>query len=145
MKKIAIIIPSRERSHKIKKLHSLWFNTLDEKISTDCIIALDEDNECTYERLPNFIYEIVKFANEYNQLIEYCNNQLITISYTLGMSVSTIIYEDYSYNSKSNKFTLNEYNKIKNGAGAGPGLGLGAGVEKKENNEEASCIYINNK
>jgi hypothetical protein len=53
------------------------------------------------------------------------------------MSVSTIIYEDYSYNSKSNKFTLNEYNKIKNG--------LAYGLEKKENNEEASCSYINNK
>jgi hypothetical protein len=88
-----------------------------------------------------FIYEIVKLANEYNQLIEYCNNQLITISYTLGMSVSTIIYEDYSYNSKSNKFTLNEYNKIKNGVGSG----LGPVVEKKTNNEEASCSYINNK
>jgi len=89
-----------------------------------------------------FIYEIVKFANEYNQLIEYCNNQLITISYTLGMSVSTIIYDDYSYNSKSNKFTLNEYNKIKVALALAP-----AHVpvpEKKETNEEASCSYINN-
>jgi hypothetical protein len=86
-----------------------------------------------------FIYEIVKLTNEYNQLIEYCNNQLITISYTLGMSVSTIIYEDYSYNSKSNKFTLNEYNKIKNA------LVSGAGLEKKEAIQEASCSYINNK
>jgi hypothetical protein len=86
-----------------------------------------------------FIYEIVKLTNEYNQLIEYCNNQLITISYTLGMSVSTIIYEDYSYNSKSNKFTLNEYNKIKNA------IVSGSGLEKKEAIQEASCSYINNK
>jgi hypothetical protein len=91
----------------------------------------------TVNLIVTFIYEIVKLANEYNQLIEYCNNQLITISYTLGMSVSTIIYEYYSYNSKSNKFTLNEYNKIKNGPVYG--------VEKKEANEEASCSYINNK
>jgi len=87
-----------------------------------------------------FIYEIVKFANEYNQLIEYCNNQLITISYTLGMSVSTIIYDDYSYNSKSNKFTLNEYNKIKVVLAPAPV----PVPEKKETNEEASCSYINN-
>jgi hypothetical protein len=87
-----------------------------------------------------FIYEIVKFANEYNQLIEYCNNQLITISYTLGMSVSTIIYDDYSYNSKSNKFTLNEYNKIK--VALAPASV--SAPEKKETNEEASCSYINN-
>lgn len=76
MKKIAIIIPSRERSHKIKKLHSLWFNTLDEKISTDCIIALDEDNECTYERLPNFIYEIVKPHPENIRGVTYPLNQV---------------------------------------------------------------------
>jgi hypothetical protein len=59
------------------------------------------------------------------------------------MSVSTIIYEDYSYNSKSNKFTLNEYNKIKNGPGPGPGPG--PDLEKKEALEEPSCSYINNK
>jgi hypothetical protein len=55
------------------------------------------------------------------------------------MSVSTIIYEDYSYNSKSNKFTLNEYNKIKNA------IVSGSGLEKKEAIQEASCSYINNK
>ena len=80
----------------------------------------------------SFIYKIVKLINEYNQLIEYCNNQLITISYTLGLSVSTIIFEDYSYNSKSNKFTLNEYNKIK------------IALEKKEDVGGASCSYIDN-
>ena len=80
----------------------------------------------------SFIYKIVKLINEYNQLIEYCNNQLITISYTLGLSVSTIIFEDYSYNSKSNKFTLSDYNKIK------------FAPEKKEVVGEASCSYIDN-
>ena len=79
----------------------------------------------------SFIHKIVKLINEYNQLIEYCNNQLITISYTLGLSVSTIIFEDYSYNSKSNKFTLSDYNKIK------------IALEKKEV-PQASCSYIDN-
>lgn len=80
----------------------------------------------------SFIHKIVKLINEYNQLIEYCNNQLITISYTLGLCVSTIIFEDYSYNSKSNKFTLSDYNKIK------------AAPEKKEDVGGASCSYIDN-
>jgi hypothetical protein len=84
----------------------------------------------------SFIYKIVKLINEYNQLIEYCNNQLITISYTLGLSVSTIIFEDYSYNSKSNKFTLSDYNKIK--------TAHGPPSEKKEVVGEASCSYIDN-
>ena len=79
----------------------------------------------------SFIHKIVKLINEYNQLIEYCNNQLITISYTLGLSVSTIIFEDYSYNSKSNKFTLSDYNKIK------------IALEKKEV-PQGSCSYIDN-
>jgi hypothetical protein len=86
----------------------------------------------------SFIYKIVKLVNEYNQLIEYCNNQLITISYTLGLSVSTIVFEDYSYNNKSNKFTLSEYNKIK--LSHGPVLE----PEKKEALQEASCSYIDN-
>ena len=30
MKKIAIIIPTRERPHKIKALHDVWFEFLDE-------------------------------------------------------------------------------------------------------------------
>ena len=55
MKQIAIIIPTRERSHKIKKLNDEWFSLLNNNISTDCIVALDEDNENTYERLPGFI------------------------------------------------------------------------------------------
>jgi len=58
-KKMAIIIPSRERSHKIKKLHEQWFNVTDPSIETDCFIVLDTDNESTYERLPGFIYRIV--------------------------------------------------------------------------------------
>jgi hypothetical protein len=92
----------------------------------------------------SFIHKIVKLFNEYNQLIEYCNNQLITISYTLGLCVSTIIFDDYSYASKSNKFTLSDYNKIKNAHGPipdpGPDPGPGPGPS-----EEASCSYIDNK
>ena len=96
----------------------------------------------------SFIQEIVKFLNEYNKLIEYCNNQLITISYTLGLSVSTIIFEDYSYISKSNKFTLTEYNKIKIAPAiphAIPDAIPDPAPEKKETLQEASCSYINNK
>jgi hypothetical protein len=136
----AIYKNDNERKKNVEKLNVY------ELLSVVGIERFNELNEyfkfksgLTVNLIVTFIYEIIKLTNEYNQLIEYCNNQLITISYTLGMSVSTIIYEDYSYNSKSNKFTLNEYNKIKNGAGAVYGL------EKKENNEEASCSYINNK
>jgi hypothetical protein len=85
----------------------------------------------------SFIHKIVKLFNEYNQLIEYCNNQLITISYTLGLCVSTIIFDDYSYASKSNKFTLSDYNKIKNAHGPIPDPEPGP-------SEEASCSYIDN-
>ena len=136
----AIYRNDNERKKNVEKLNVY------ELLSVVGIERFNELNEyfkfrsaLTVNLIVTFIYEIVKLLNEYNQLIEYCNNQLITISYTLGMSVSTIIYEDYSYNSKSNKFTLNEYNKIKNG------LGPVAVVEKKEALEEASCSYINNK
>ena len=60
MKQIAILIPSRNRNDKIKRLHNLWFEYIDKSIITDCIIILDEDNEHTYTRMPGFIYEIVK-------------------------------------------------------------------------------------
>jgi hypothetical protein len=58
-KKMAIIIPTRERSHKIKKLHEQWYNVTDPSVETDCFIVLDTDNQSTYERLPGFIYRIV--------------------------------------------------------------------------------------
>jgi hypothetical protein len=136
----AIYKNDNERKKNVEKLNVY------ELLSVVGIERFNELNEyfkfksgLTVNLIVTFIYEIIKLTNEYNQLIEYCNNQLITISYTLGMSVSTIIYEDYSYNSKSNKFTLNEYNKIKNG------VVVAYGLEKKEDNEEASCSYINNK
>jgi hypothetical protein len=90
----------------------------------------------------SFIHKIVKLFNEYNQLIEYCNNQLITISYTLGLCVSTIIFDDYSYISKSNKFTLSDYNKIKNAHGP---THLPDPDPDPDPSEEASCSYIDNK
>ena len=58
-KEIAIIIPTRERSHKIQNLHKTWFELLDTTITTDCIIVLDEDNQDTYPRLDGFIYHVV--------------------------------------------------------------------------------------
>lgn len=62
-KEIAIIIPTRERPHKIQNLHKIWFELLDTSITTDCIIVLDEDNQHTYPRLDGFIYHIVNGSN----------------------------------------------------------------------------------
>lgn len=129
----AIYRNDNERKKNVEKLNVY------ELLSVVGIERFNELNEyfkfksgLTVNLIVSFIYKIVKFINEYNQLIEYCNNQLITISYTLGLSVSTIIFEDYSYNSKSNKFTLSDYNKIK------------AAPEKKEDVGGASCSYIDN-
>ena len=60
MNKIAIFIPTRDRNHKIEKLHTFWFEYTDPSVKTDCIIVLDEDNEHTYTRMPGFIYTVVK-------------------------------------------------------------------------------------
>lgn len=57
--KIAIIIPTRERAHKISALHEAWFSFLDPTCKTDCIIVLDDDDEHTYPRLDGFIYKVV--------------------------------------------------------------------------------------
>jgi len=80
MKHIAILIPSRDRNYKIERLHSLWFQHIDNTIITDCIIVLDEDNEHTYTRMPGFKYEVVKSNGKrgvtfpINQAaIKYCN------------------------------------------------------------------------
>ncbi len=59
MKKIAIFIPTRDRPHKINKIHKFWFELTDTSVETDCIVVLDEDNQDKYPRLPNFIYEVV--------------------------------------------------------------------------------------
>lgn len=129
----AIYRNDNERKKNVEKLNVY------ELLSVVGIERFNELNEyfkfksgLTVNLIVSFIYKIIKLINEYNQLIEYCNNQLITISYTLGLSVSTIIFEDYSYNSKSNKFTLSDYNKIK------------IAPEKKEVLGEASCSYIDN-
>jgi hypothetical protein len=57
-KQIAILIPTRERSHKIDALHTQWFKMLDTSIITDCIIILHKDDEHTYPRLDGFIYYV---------------------------------------------------------------------------------------
>ena len=78
---MCILIPSRQRNHKIKELHDIWEKNLDKSIKTDCIILLDEDDEKNYDRLPNFKYKIVKpngkrgVTYPLNQgAIEYCNH-----------------------------------------------------------------------
>jgi hypothetical protein len=83
-----------------------------------------------------FLHQIVVFINEYNQLIKYCNNQLISISYTYGMTVTSIVYEDYSYATQSRKFTQAEFMKTKEKGEKGFG--------EKSSVSEASCSYINN-
>jgi hypothetical protein len=86
----------------------------------------------TNEKLSvQFLHQIINFVNEYNQLIKYCNNQLISISYTYGMTVTTIFYEDYSYATQSHKFTQAEFMKTKEKV-------------EKSSVSEASCSYINN-
>ena len=84
-----------------------------------------------------FLHQIVVFINEYNQLIKYCNNQLISISYTYGMTVTTIVYDDYSYATQSHKFTQAEFIKTKE-------KGEKGGKGEKSSVSEASCSYINN-
>ena len=105
------------------------FNELYEHFKTNSISNI--------KLIIQFLHQIVNFINEYNQLIKYCNNQLISISYTYGMTVTSIVYEDYSYATQSHKFTQAEFMKTKEK------------VEKGEKGEkssvsEASCSYINN-
>lgn len=57
--KIAILIPTRERPHKIQTLHTEWFKLTNASIHTDCIIILDADNEAAYPRLEGFRYLVV--------------------------------------------------------------------------------------
>jgi hypothetical protein len=87
-----------------------------------------------------FLHQVVNFINEYNQLIKYCNNQLISISYTYGMNVTTIVYEDYSYATQSHKFTQAEFMKTKEKVEKGEKGDKG----EKSSSSEASCSYINN-
>jgi hypothetical protein len=86
MKSIAIIIPTRERNHKIKKLHEQWFNILDPNVSTDCVIVLDSDNEKTYDRLPGFIYHVINPNPNGSKGAVYPLNE-----------VANKIYNDYEY------------------------------------------------
>ena len=86
MKSIAIIIPTRERNHKIKKLHEQWFKMLDPNVTTDCVIVLDSDNEETYERLPGFIYHVVNPNPNGSKGAVYPLNE-----------IATRIFKDYEY------------------------------------------------
>jgi len=86
MKSIAIIIPTRERNHKIKKLHEQWFTMLDPIVTTDCIIVLDTDNEASYERLPGFIYHIVNLNPNGTKGAVFPLNE-----------IANKIYKDYEY------------------------------------------------
>ncbi len=61
----------------------------------------------------NFVLIIVNFINEYNNLIKYTNNQLITISYTYNLSVNLIKkHPNNYYEFRSGKFKQSDLNKI---------------------------------
>lgn len=94
------------------------------------------NNKCFEKVYVDFLGQIIKFVVEYNQLIDYCNDQLIEISYTYGMTVTYICYNDYGYAIKTKKFIQAEMIESK---------------KKQEkhvltNNSEASgsCSYSNN-
>jgi len=61
----------------------------------------------------NFILIIVNFMNEYDNLIKYTNNQLITISYTYNLSVNLIKkHPNNYYEFRSGKFKQSDIIKI---------------------------------
>jgi hypothetical protein len=91
---------------------------------------------CNDKLTIKFLHQIVNFVNEYNQLIKYCNNQLISISYTYGMTVTTIVYEDYSYATQTRKFTQAELMKTKEKGEKGEKSSVSV--------SQASCSYIDN-
>jgi len=104
---------------------------------------------CNDKLTIQFLHQIVNFVNEYNQLIKYCNNQLISISYTYGMTVTTIVYEDYSYSTQSRKFTQAEFMKTRDKGEKGDKGDKGEKGDKGDKGEkssvgEASCSYLNN-
>jgi len=62
MKAIAILIPTRERAHKVSAMHAQWFEVTDPAVATDCVLVLDEDNAETYPRLEGFRYIVLPSA-----------------------------------------------------------------------------------
>jgi hypothetical protein len=60
-------------------------------------------NSNNYARLINMICLIIDFIEEYNNLINYCNKQLITVSYTYNLSVGLIYVDNGKYTTRSKK------------------------------------------
>jgi hypothetical protein len=108
MKHIAIIIPTRDRPHKIEYLHKNWFNLINNSITTDCIVVLDEDNHTKYPRLDGFIYHIVK------------SNGIRGATYPLNQ-VAKELCKEYEYIGffgddqcpRTKDWNINIYNKLK--------------------------------
>ena len=98
----------------------------------------DKINACYLE----FVRQIIDFITEYNQLLDYCKNQLIQISYTYGMNVNYISgYKYFTYIVSKKKFTQQDskqskISEIKKNATTSKELS-GSG----SNNNEASCSY----
>ena len=108
------------------------FNVLYDYYNKNCI-AKGLNCEKVYV---DFLEQIIKFVVEYNQLIDYCNDQLIEISYTYGMTVTYISYNDYGYAIRTRKFIQAEMIESKKKQEAQ--------LPINNNNSEASCSYSNN-
>jgi hypothetical protein len=101
------------------------------------------NNHCTNNKGLNcekvyvdFLAQIIKVVVEYNQLIDYINDQLIEISYTYGMTVTYISYNDYGYAIKTKKFIQAEMIESKKKQETQ--------LPTNNSNSEASCSYSNN-
>jgi hypothetical protein len=109
------------------------FNVLYDYYNTHCT----NNKGLNYERVyVDFLAQIIKFVVEYNQLIDYINDQLIEISYTYGMTVTYISYNDYGYAIKTKKFIQAEMIESKKKQEIQ--------LPTNNSNSEASCSYSNN-
>jgi hypothetical protein len=103
------------------------------------------NNHCTNNKGLNcekvyvdFLAQFIKFVVEYNQLIDYINDQLIEISYTYGMTVTYISYNDYGYAIKTRKFIQAEMIESKKQQETQ------LPTNNSNSDSEASCSYSNN-
>jgi hypothetical protein len=109
----------------VERLNSVYDNYVNKQNS----ILKNKDNE-----LINCFKMIVELIDEYNNLISYCNKQLVTISYTYNQTVG--LYGDHLHNYKTKSAKYKQADLVK--------------YEKREkqkeldsaNNYEASCSYL---
>ena len=89
---------------------------------------------------------IIEMITEYNNLIDYCNKQFVTISYTYNHSVNMVCVADGKYNVKSRKFKQSEVDKIgyeeSGGSGGKKGIKGKTGITGKNNHEASSSSAV---